>query len=138
MTAEQVISAYLAAWGRGDPETAFAFYADDVVMRLPGRAPEAGVHRGREAVVACIRSLLSRIDDLAVEVELIEAAYGAERAFLLLREWAGRGGSVLDIRRVNAYRTREGQIVEIEVFEGDQYGVDAFFGGARAPIGESP
>jgi len=127
MTPEQVMSGYLNAWQRGEPDEAFAFYADDVVMRLPGRTAESGVHEGRDAVVACIGSLLQRLDGLDVEVESIEIAYGPERAFALLRERGRRGDSELDIRRLNVYTIRGGRIVDIEVFEGDQYAVDEFF-----------
>jgi ketosteroid isomerase-like protein len=137
MTTEQVMAAYLDAWSRGDPEAAFALYADDVVMRLPGRSPEAGTHVGREAVMSCIRSLLGRLDGLDVEVKAIESAYGTTRAFILVRERGRRGDAVLDIRRVNSYRVLDGRIVEIEIFEGDQYEVDDFFGPDSRAIGET-
>jgi ketosteroid isomerase-like protein len=137
MTTEQVMVAYLDAWSRGDPEGAFALYADDVVMRLPGRTPEAGTHSGREAVAASIRSLLGRLDGLEVEVRAIETAFGPTRAFILVHERGKRGDAVLDIRRVNTYRVRNGKIVEIEIFEGDQYDVDGFFGVGPKAIGET-
>ena len=37
MDADETMQAYVEAWGRGSPEDAFDFFADDVVMRLPGR-----------------------------------------------------------------------------------------------------
>jgi ketosteroid isomerase-like protein len=126
--ADEVLRSYAAAWERGDREAAFSHYAADVVMRLPGRSPEAGAHRGRTAVVACIRRLLERVDGLEVEVEVLDRLTSGERVALLLRERARRGGETLDIRRVNLYRVRDGRIVEIDVFEADQYQVDAFFG----------
>jgi hypothetical protein len=86
------------------------------------------VHTGREAVTACIRRLLGRLDGLEVEVETIEAAYGPTRAFLLVRERGQRGDAILDIRRLSAYHVRDDRIVEIEIFEANQYEVDAFFG----------
>jgi hypothetical protein len=45
--ASEVMAEYAAAWEGGDPERAWSFYADDVVMRLPGRGALAGEHRGR-------------------------------------------------------------------------------------------
>lgn len=118
------MQSYADAWERGDPEAAFGHYAEDVVMRLPGRGALAGEHRGRQAVAACIRELLALTD--GVEVEVLDRAASAEHVFLLLRERAA-GGARLDIRRVNAYRVRGGEIVEISIFEGDQYAVDEFF-----------
>jgi ketosteroid isomerase-like protein len=126
--ADEVLAAYAEAWGRGDPEAAFGFYADDVVMRLPGRSREAGVHEGKGAVVTAIRALLARSGDDPVEVTPLDRLVSDDRVALLVREVVRRGDDVLDLRRVNVYRVRDGLIAEIEVFEANQYEVDAFFG----------
>ena len=123
-----VMREYAAAWGRGDPEAAFAFYDDDVVMHLPGRGSLAGTHRGRPAVIDAIKSLLARTDGLPVEVEVVDRLVSSERVGLVLREVATRGSELLELRRVNVYRVGDGKIREIEIFEADQYEVDAFFG----------
>ena len=128
MDAGAVLDAYAAAWGRGDPEAAFEYYADDVVMHLPGRGSLAGHHRGREAVIAAITALLRRTDGLPVEVEVIDRLVSPDRVALLLREAASRGSEELDLRRVNVYRVAGGKITDIEIFEADQYDVDEFFG----------
>ncbi len=128
MEAGAVLDAYAAAWARGDPEAAFDFYADDVVMHLPGRGSLAGSHKGREAVVGTIRALLARTDGLAAEVEPIDLLTSSDRVGLLVREVVVRGEDRLEIRRVNLYRVRDDHISEIEIFEGDQYAVDGFFG----------
>jgi len=47
----------------------------------------------------------------------------------VLREVASRGDVTLELRRVNVYRIRDGKITDIDIFEADQYEVDAFFGG---------
>lgn len=128
MDPESVMREYAAAWGRGDPEAAFAFYADDVVMHLPGRGPLAGTHRGRAAVTAAITQLLARTDRLLVEVQVLDRLVSEERVALVLREVATRGDETLDLSRVNLYRVTDGKIREIEVFEANQYEVDEFFG----------
>jgi ketosteroid isomerase-like protein/quercetin dioxygenase-like cupin family protein len=123
-----VIDAYLAAWQRGAPEDAWACYADDVVMRLPGRSGLAGLHRGRAAVVGAIEALLARTDGTAVEVEPIDVLDSGERVAVVLREVVQRGSDRLELRRTNLYRVRDGRITEIDIFEADQYEVDEFFG----------
>lgn len=70
---------YAAAWERGDPEGAWTFYADDVVMRLPGRSALAGVHAGRDAVVAAIRALLDRTSTVSAEVEVLDRLVSGDR-----------------------------------------------------------
>jgi ketosteroid isomerase-like protein len=128
MTPDEVMAAYGAAWERGDPEAAWAFYADDVVMRLPGRGSLAGEHVGRDAVIAAIQALLARTSDTAAEVEVLDRLTSGDRVALVLREAAQRGADRLELRRVNVYRIAEQRIAEIDVYEADQYEVDEFFG----------
>ena len=127
-TAGEVMAAYGEAWARGEPEAAFAFYADDVVMRLPGRSALAGVHRGKPAVIACIDALLRRTDGHEATVEVLDRVVGERHVVMLVREVVRRGGDVLELRRANTYRVDGGRIVEIDIFEADQYEVDEFFG----------
>ena len=47
-----------------------------------------------------------------------------ERVALLVRERFGREDGTVEISRVNVYRVRGGRIVEISIFEGDQYEMD--------------
>jgi ketosteroid isomerase-like protein len=126
--AADVLDAYAAAWSRGEPEAAWEFHADEVVMHLPGQGSLAGTHRGREAVIAAIRELLARTDGLPVEVEVIDRLTSPDRVAMLLREAASRDEDHLEFRRVNVYRVRDDKIVEIDIFEADHYDVDAFFG----------
>ncbi|HEU4807002.1 MAG TPA: nuclear transport factor 2 family protein [Homoserinimonas sp.] len=128
MEPDTVIREYAAAWGRGDPEAAFAFYGDDIVMHLPGRGSLAGTHRGRQAVIAAIKLLLARTDGLPVEVEVLDRLVSGEGVALVLREAATRGDELLELRRVNLYRVTDGKIRAIEIFEANQYEVDEFFG----------
>ncbi len=128
MEPDAVVEAYAAAWARGDQESAFVFYADDVVMHVPGHGSLAGTHRGRHAVIAAIRALLGRTDGLVVEVEPLDRLTSDDRVALLVREVVSRGENRLEIRRVNLYRVRDDRITEIEIFEADQHAVDEFFG----------
>jgi ketosteroid isomerase-like protein len=125
---EDVLAAYGAAWAEGDPERAWSFYADDVVMRLPGRGRLSGAHVGREAVIAAIEALLARTGSSSAEVEVVDRLASADRVALVVREVVTRGDERLEIRRVNTYRVLDGKITEIDIFEADQYEVDEFFG----------
>jgi uncharacterized protein len=128
MKPEDLLGAYAAAWERGDPEQAWSFYADDVVMRLPGRGPLAGVHEGRGAVIAAIQALLARTSDTAAEVEVLDRLVSGDRVAMVLREAVVRGEERLELRRVNVYRVVGDEIAEIDIYEADQYEVDEFFG----------
>ncbi len=127
-TPEETVTAYAAAWERGDTDSAFSFYAPDVVMHLPGRGTLAGDHIGKDAVIAAIHGLLDRTDDASALVEVIDRLSSPDRVAMLLREVVTRDGEVLDLRRINTYRVTDGLIREIDVFEAHQYDVDSFFG----------
>ncbi|MCC7076834.1 MAG: nuclear transport factor 2 family protein [Acidimicrobiia bacterium] len=124
----EIMAEYAAAWERGDPEAAFEFYADDVLMLLPGRGALAGEHRGREAVVKTINALLQRTSELTAEIEVLDRLVSEDRIAMVLRETVVREDQRLELRRVNVYRVVDGRIVEIDIYEANQYEVDAFFG----------
>ena len=71
---------------------------------------------------------MARTDGLPAEVEVLDRLVSEERVALLLRESVSRGDDRLELRRINAYRVRDDKIVEIDIFEADQYDVDEFFG----------
>jgi uncharacterized protein len=126
--ASEVLAQYADAWSRGEPDAAFEWYADDVVMRLPGRSSGSGTHEGKAAVVAAINALLARTSDHSAEVDVLDRLVSGTRVAMLLREVVSRGDERLELRRVNVYTVRDGRIVEIDIFEANQYEVDAFFG----------
>jgi ketosteroid isomerase-like protein len=124
MTPREVITQYLAAARRGDRTTAFGYFADDIVMQVPGRSPFAGARRGKDAAVDYIQTIRERYRDGAIELELIDMLDGDERVVLLVRERFHGTGTPVEIRRANVYRVLGDEIVEISIFEADQYVVD--------------
>ena len=124
MSAVEVMRAYLDAMQRGDHETAFAYYADDIVARIPGRSRFAGVARGREQVVSFLQAMLAGVEE--VEIDLVDLLSGNEHVALLLRERLRGARGTLDIGRMNLYRVSAGKITEIAIFEADQYEVDEY------------
>jgi ketosteroid isomerase-like protein len=126
VSAQEVLRAYVHAIRSGDRPAAFALFADDVVGHVPGRSPVAGEKRGRAAVVGYIEDAVARAHG-DVEVELLDSLIGGEHVALLVRERLADGDRVLNIRRANVYRVRDDRIVEIWIFEHDQYAVDEWF-----------
>ena len=118
---------YLDAVRRGDWETGFGFFADDIVFRIPGRSQFAGEHRGLATAREYIESARALSEGAEVEVELIDMLASEERVALIVREQFHRDGDPIEIRRANVYRIRDDQIAEIWIFEADQYAVDALF-----------
>jgi ketosteroid isomerase-like protein len=60
-------------------------------------------------------------------VALQDLLVGSERAVALVRERAIRGEQVLEFDRVNVYRLRDGEIVEIWSSDFGSYALDALW-----------
>jgi ketosteroid isomerase-like protein len=130
----EVMRRYADAARRGDFETAYGFYADDIVFRIPGRSSLAGEHRGRESAIHYIETARALSEHGDVEVEIVDSLTSADRFALIVTEHFHRSEGTTTISRANVYRVRDGQIVEVWIFEADQYAVDDLMG--RAPLGD--
>ncbi len=124
MAAREVMGLYVAAVRRGDWEAAYAFFADDVVAHVPGRSALAGELRGRDAAIAYVEGARAKSRGAEVQVELDDILSSEERVMLLVRERFARDDGIIEIGRANVYTVRDGAIVEVWIFEADQYAVD--------------
>ena len=91
--------------------------ADDIVFHIPGRSRFAGTHDGRDAARDYVESAIALSHDGDVEVELVDTLVSGERVALIVLE-----------RFTRVYRVRGEEIVEVWIFEADQYDVDALLG----------
>jgi len=124
VTPHELMTGYLAAAKRGDWDTAFGYFADDIVVHIPGRSAFAGDPQGRDAAVGYIRTIRDHYRDGEIELEVIDMLVSDHRVALLVRERFHGVGSPVEIRRANIYRVQDDEIVEISIFEADQYVVD--------------
>ena len=119
------MQSYIAAARSGDFSAAYRFYSEDIVGHVPGRSAFAGELRGRQAVIGYIEHARALSRDADVELNVVDMLASDERVALIVREvFHGPTGDV-EIRRSNVYRVRGGQIVEISIYEANQYEVDA-------------
>ena len=130
-TAVEVTTNYIAAMSSGDFESGFGYFADDVVGDMPGRSSLAGQRRGRAAVEGYIRDVIAHTRG-KVYVELLEMLVGDEHVALMVPEKLGDDEHRVEIRRVNVYRVKNDTIIEIRIFEGEQYAMDEFTGGVTS------
>jgi ketosteroid isomerase-like protein len=125
MTPHQLMTDYLAAAKLGDWDNASTYFAQDILVHIPGRSPLAGDRRGKDAAVGYIQAIRDHYRDGKIELELIDMLTSGERVALLVRERFHGDGPAVEIRRANVYRVQGDQIAEISIFEADQYAVDA-------------
>ena len=98
--------------------------AEDIVIHIPGRSGFAGDHRGKSATVGYIEAIRDHYRDGKIELELLDMLTSDERVALLVLERFHGDGPPVEIRRANVYRVRGDRIVEVSIFEADQYVVD--------------
>jgi ketosteroid isomerase-like protein len=124
MTPRELMTEYLAAARRGDWETAFGYLADDLLIHIPGRSAFAGRQFGKAAAVDYIQTIRARYREGGIELEVIDMLCSDERVVLLVRERFHGDGAPVEIRRANVYRVKDEKVVEVSIFEADQYVVD--------------
>src|SRR5829696_2541260 len=86
MTPRELMTEYLAAAKEGDWDRALAYFAEDIVVHIPGRSTFAGDQRGRDVAAAYIRTIRDHYRDGEIELELIDMLTSEERVALLVRE----------------------------------------------------
>jgi ketosteroid isomerase-like protein len=128
MSTLELMNDYIDAARRGDWDHNAGYFAEDILLRIPGRSELAGEVRGRETALRYIETARARSHRHDVELEVVDMLTSEERVALIVRERFHTGDGQVDIRRCNVYRWREGQITEIWIFEADQYAVDALLG----------
>ena len=124
----EVMQSYIAAARSGDFSAAYRFYSEDIVGHVPGRSAFAGELRGRQAVIGYIEHARALSRDADVELNVVDMLASDERVALIVREVFHRPTGDVEIKRSNVYRVRGGQIIEISIYEADQYEVDALVG----------
>ena len=122
VTSRDLITSYLTAARSGEWATAYGYFADDLRIRIPGRSEWAGERVGKHHAMEYIDAAIERHAG-RVEIELVDMLVSDERVVLIVRE-RFLGETPVEITRANAYTVRDGRIVAIDIFEGDQYAVD--------------
>jgi len=127
MTPIELMHDYIACARRGDWDTGYGYFAEDIQIRIPGRSALAGEHRGRVVARRYIETARALSHGQDVELEVIDMLASEERVALLVLERFHTADGPVEIRRANVYRWQDGQVAEIWIFEADQHAVDALF-----------
>ena len=134
----EFIRRYSETLTAGKAADVLPFFAEDLVLHIPGRSPHAGSFRGKDAVLAyytrIFRDTEGRFQPLGVDDILASDTHAAS----LVRWRVERDGRVLEIDRVVVYRIEDEKIAEIWVRDWDQYAYDELFADAEAKAPPSP
>jgi uncharacterized protein len=114
------------AVAKGDLETYFAGYNDDVVFHMGGDNKLTGDYRGLEQ----LKQLLGRFMEAGGELSIDTHAYLADddHGVALVRMNLERDGKAFSTNEAFIYHFRDGKISEVWYQPADQAGVDAWMG----------
>ena len=118
---------YSAALSAGQAADALPFYAEDLVLHIPGRSPHAGTYHGQDAVLAYYTRMFQDTDGQFENLGVEDILVSDTRAASLVHWRVRRGDRTIDIDRVVVYRIQDGRIAEIWVRDWDQYAYDELF-----------
>lgn len=126
----ELMRRYSTASQAGRAGEALPFYAEDLVLHLPGRGPHSGTFTGQEAVLDYITKVFQATDGRFEVLGVDDILASDDHAASLVRWRLHRGDRTLDIDRVVIYRIVDERIAEIWVHDWDQYAYDEFFADA--------
>lgn len=99
-------------------------FAKELVWRLPGHHPLAGVKHGAEEVIA----FFAQLRKANIQVDLIGLDSWGDSTVVETHRGHGRTGDyALDALNCTHYKIRDGQIYDVQVYMSDQHGADTFF-----------
>jgi len=138
----ELMRRYSAALTAGKAADALPFYAEDLVLHIPGRSPHAGTFHGQDAVLAYYTRIFRDTDGKFQPLGVDDILASDTHAASLVRWRVERDGRAIEIDRVVIYRIVDERIAEIWVRDWDQYAYDELFATAGdaepAPSGADP
>jgi ketosteroid isomerase-like protein len=124
---EALIRKYVAAGKAQDTDTLRTILADDVVMHFHGRNALAGANKGREATWTKLGEVWGPLKLEFKILKIQDLLVNDNRAVLLMKVRISSPDGIVESNRVDVYRIVDGKIVELWVYDDDQYAVDALF-----------
>ena len=114
------------AQAKGDMAVVASFYADDVIVHVPGKSSLAGEYKGKDQFLELYGRFMERTPEYSFEPH----AYLAddEHGIILQRSHYERGNETLDSNDTFVCHFRDGKISEFWFSSDDPYAVDAFLG----------
>jgi uncharacterized protein len=110
---EKVLRAAVNAMTTGDVEGLPAFFADDVLVHVPGTSQLSGDYKGKEELFNGFLGKLMALTNGEVVLEPHDIIGSEDHAVGIYKWRATRDGETIEWRHVNVYHVRDGQIVEI-------------------------
>jgi ketosteroid isomerase-like protein len=115
-----------AAFSAGDLAALDGLFADDVVWTIPGETRVSGTYRGRDEILAMLRSL-HELTGGSYRVEPLWLVADDEHAAVAYRATGEREGRSIDLVQVLACTVRDGRLAEVLALPADPAAFAAFW-----------
>ena len=120
-----IISAYDAS-SRGDIQSVFAIFDEDILWHVPGRGPLSGDYRGHANVLAFFKRFMERSGG-TFRMEIDDVFAKGDRVVVLCRHTAQRGGQCWSSPQVEVWTVKNGRATVFWQYQGDQQTEDEFW-----------
>ncbi|MDQ1017586.1 nuclear transport factor 2 family protein [Streptomyces afghaniensis] len=119
---------YFQAVQKGDLPKVGELLAEEIVWHQPGANRFSGEHKGRDAVFAMLGGMMEASQG-SFAIDTIHALMGNGDMVAASIHFAGRREDAsMSMDGVDVLRLKDGKIVEMWLFSGDQVAEDAFWG----------
>jgi ketosteroid isomerase-like protein len=128
-----VLEGYFAAMAAGGPPAALPYYADDVVLEVPGGHEASGTYEGHEGVKA-FGATMARLGGGTFRLVPVDLLASDDHVVTVANAAVGPDDQRVEWRRVILSTVTGGKLSHLRFFESDQAAVDAALGAnAAAP-----
>jgi uncharacterized protein len=114
------------AFSRGDTQSVFAVFADNIVWHVPGRGPLSRDYRGHAEVAGFFEHFMG-LSEGTFRIQIDEIFANRDRVVVLCMESASRGGRSWSSPTVHVWTVKDGRATAFWEYEGDQQGEDEFW-----------
>ncbi|WLW53437.1 nuclear transport factor 2 family protein [Streptomyces sp. YU58] len=123
-----IASEYFQAVRKGDLAKVGELLDEGIVWHQPGAHQFSGEHKGRDAVFAMLGGMMEASRG-SFAIDAIHSLMGNGDMVAASIHFAGRRGDAsMSMDGVDVLRLKDGRIVEMWLFSGDQSAEDAFWG----------
>ena len=114
------------AFSRGDTQSVFAVFADNILWHVPGRGPLSRDYRGHAEVAGFFEHFMG-LSEGTFRIQINEILANSDRVIVLCTETAQRAGRSWSSAQVHVWTVNGGRATAFWEYEGDQQSEDEFW-----------
>jgi uncharacterized protein len=114
------------AFSRGDTQSVFSVFADNILWHVPGRGPLSRDYRGHAEVGGFFEHFMG-LSEGTFRIQIDQILADRDRVVVLCTETASRAGRSWSSPTVHVWTVKDGRATAFWEYEGDQQGEDEFW-----------